>query len=237
MAHLEAHTHTHTHTVQAQRKIVCVQLCGTVGRAGRGLGVQCCALFITCQTDTNPHQQLPGDQWAHCPRKWQAARHAGPHWPPHTHTLTHNNHKLLCLCAPACVCAEGEREGNCWAVQSQPWLEYRAQRSQINTSISLRQRLKGWGRQGRGRGGGKGGVKGTDFVVMIWCIAQLGEPRTCWRNVQSCCVCLRGAAWARSTAWEWHKSMSTQHRGNIICKCHCVVGGPLKLKVTQRYLL
>lgn len=48
---------------------VCACVCGTVGRAARGVEVQCCALFITCQTDTNPVQQLPGDQWAHCPRK------------------------------------------------------------------------------------------------------------------------------------------------------------------------
>lgn len=39
------------------------------GRAARGTRARSSALFRTCQTDTNPLQQLPGDQWAHCLRK------------------------------------------------------------------------------------------------------------------------------------------------------------------------
>lgn len=63
------------------------------GRAARGTRARSSALFRTCQTDTNPLQQLPGDQWAHCLRKWQTAGRAEPRWPPHTHAGL-----LSCLC-------------------------------------------------------------------------------------------------------------------------------------------
>lgn len=46
----------HARTLRAPWKgRVCVQLCSTVGRASRSVGVQSGALFITCQTDTNLH--------------------------------------------------------------------------------------------------------------------------------------------------------------------------------------
>lgn len=60
---------TMVHNTACVCACACVYVCATAGRAAMGVEVQRCALFITCQRDANPVQQLPGDQWARCPRK------------------------------------------------------------------------------------------------------------------------------------------------------------------------
>jgi len=65
----------------------------------------------------------------------------------------------ILVCAER-VCVGSKSEANCWAVQLLAWTEYSAQYSQINTTISALQRLKGEGtakvRGRRGRSGMEG---------------------------------------------------------------------------------
>lgn len=83
----------------------------------------------------------------------------------HTHTDRYTqtpNRKLLYFCLPACVCVfarvKNKSEGNCWAVQSLPCLEYSALRSILQSVCGGDYGVREQTKRGRRRNGSRGGV-------------------------------------------------------------------------------